>query len=266
MALSMQSTANERGIGGSPSLRSMAHKSGRDTSPVSARRTLEKFTPSEHGFNFPNSFDHLPDLPDLPNDLDSTLESTQLPRSYGLCGGMSLAARDFFLYNRPIPSTTNIPNSGDLFDYFWQRQLATFQPNNNYRLLRRFLHFYAPTTFTRELSVGELRDIKNILDTGLPVVMGLVYYRAGSGNIWENHQVLAWDYSHTGGKTIVQVYDPNEDNADNITVHAQVKTGHGLRPNKDWVDAKQCKGSSKMNDVIGIICMDVPSQEPPRGL
>jgi len=245
----------------------MARRSGRDTTPGSVRRTLEPFKPSDYGFEFVNSFHQLPNLPDLPGNIDNGIEAINV--GYGLCGGMALAARDFFLYNRTIPANTQTPQSGPLFNCLWHRQLDTFDRASGYKLLRRFVHFYLPTTYTRELSVDEVRKMKRELDRGLPVVIGLVYVRAGRGNIWDNHQVLAYDYQEPGGnKTVISVYDPNEPDANNIEVHAEIEEGHGfLRPNQDWMkDAAQYQGSNKMEDIVGLILMDVPPQEPPRNL
>ena len=231
------------------------------------RRTLESFTSSDHGFGFRNSFNQLPNLPDLPGNIDNRIEAINV--GYGLCGGMALAARDFFLCNRAIPTDTQPPQSGPLFNYLWQRLMDTFDRADGYKLLRRFVHFYLPTTYTRELSVGEVRDVKKELDRGLPVVMGLVYVRLGQGNIWDNHQVLAYDYREPRrNKTIFSVYDPNEPNANNVKVHTEIKEGHGfLRPNQDWMkEAARYQGSNKKEDIVGVILMDVPSQVPPRNL
>ncbi|MFB6147220.1 MAG: hypothetical protein ABEJ08_05980, partial [Halobacteriaceae archaeon] len=119
---------------------------------------MAEFHPSYHGFSFTTYFTRLPSLPDLPQDIDSEIEDMNV--EYGLCGGMALAARDFYLDDRPIPARESPPDSGPLFDYLWQRQLDTFDRDNTYQYLRKFVQFYLPTTFTRARSVDELSSLK----------------------------------------------------------------------------------------------------------
>lgn len=226
-----------------------------------------EFKPSNHGFEFINSFNQLPDLPNLPGNLDRKIENINV--NYGLCGGMSLAARDFYLNRRPIPSTGSAtPQSGALFDYLWQRQLDTFDPDHGWGYLAKFLKFYLPTTFTRAKSVSEFRSVIDALDAGQPTVLGLVYVRAGNGNLWDNHQVLAYDYDTSGGETRIKVYDPNCPNDDNVEVRVELKR-QGIfdpAPGNKKIDAAQYNGSRRTNNVIGLIHMDVESQAPPENL
>src|SRR5204863_294830 len=52
-----------------------------------------------------------------------------LPREYGLCGGMSLAAADFYLANKPVPDFTKPPAQGTpLYEYMYQRQADSMGP------------------------------------------------------------------------------------------------------------------------------------------
>lgn len=225
------------------------------------------FKPSKHGFEFTNSFNQLPDLPNLPANLDRKIENINV--NYGLCGGMALAARDFFLNRRPIPSTgSTTPQSGALFDYLWQRQIDTFDPDHGWGYLAKFLKFYLPTTFTRAKSVSEFRSVIDALDAGQPTVLGLVYVRAGNGNLWDNHQVLAYDHTTSGGETRIKVYDPNCPQDDDIEVRVELK-GQGIfdpAPGNKKIDAAQYDGSGRMSNVIGLIHMDVESQVPPANL
>ncbi|ELZ79081.1 hypothetical protein C455_09358 [Haloferax larsenii JCM 13917] len=239
------------------------------------RRSVSEFHPSCHGFEFVNSFNELPDLPTLPGNLDDKIEN--IDARYGLCGGMALAALDFFLYDRQVPDTADdeTPQSGPLFEYLWKRQMDTFDHEHTYRHLRKFVQFYLPTTFTRARSVEELRSLKRALDDGDPTVLGLVYVRAGDGNIWNNHQVLAYDYIETGDTTRIHVYDPNCPGDNNIEVRVKVKD-QGVfdpRPDDEYIEGAQYRGGNKMSrdgigtlNIIGLIHMDVPAQRPPHNL
>ena len=230
------------------------------------RRSSDTFRPDCHGFMFPNRFTQLPDLPDLPQDIDSQIED--FDQGYGLCGGMVLAARDFFLNDRPIPDVGHPPGSGALFDYLWERQIDSFDRSNAYQYLAKFVNFYLPSTFTRAKSVDELKSVKHALDGGPPQILGLVYMRAGSGNIWENHQVLAIDYTESGDTTTLSVYDPNYPDANNIEIRVNLKD-QGIfdpAPGDSKIDAEQYQDGTKLHDVIGVIHMDVVSQAPPPNL
>ena len=236
------------------------------------RRPLTEFHPSQHGFAFTNDFEQLPDLPNLPGNIDNRIGNISV--DYGLCGGMVLAARDFFVHDRDIPSDNTPPDSGPLFDYLWERQIDTFDRSNGYRYLAKFVDFYLPTTYTRTKSVSEFRSVKRALDSGKYPVVGLVYVRAGSGNIWNNHQVLALDYVETGGETRIRVYDPNRPGDNEVELRVELKSqGDIFAPGDEKIDAAEYSDGSKLHrddvgalDVIGIIHMDVPSQDPPRGL
>ncbi|MFB6200489.1 MAG: hypothetical protein ABEI98_00575, partial [Halorhabdus sp.] len=124
------------------------------------------------------------------------------------------------------------------------------------------------TTFTRARSVDELSSLKQSLDRGRPSVLGLVYVRAGDGNLWDNHQVLAFDYTESGDTTRINVYDPNCPGENNIEVRVTVKdqAWSNPAPGDEKIDAEQYRGASQMENVIGVIHMDVSSQTPPQNL
>jgi hypothetical protein len=206
----------------------------------------------------------LPDLPNLPRDIERHVGD--IAPSYGLCGGMALAARDFFLNDRPIPTVADgPPQSGPLFDYLWQRLLDTFGQGRGWRYLRKFVNFYLPSTFTRARSVSELRSLKDELDFGRPAVLGLIHFRAGGGNPWDNHQVLAFDYKEEGNTTYIHVYDPNHPNKNDVVVRVELKEQAWPLSGK-YIDGGLYKGSQRLKDVIGLVHVDVPSQNPPPGL
>src|SRR5215213_9821793 len=93
------------------------------TGQLSAQQRRLDFVPSRHGFHFPNCF-----------------RSNGPINTAGLCGGMVLAAFNYFRYRIPIPSHTredidmqvsynlSSKTSGaePLIDYIFQSQIATF--------------------------------------------------------------------------------------------------------------------------------------------
>jgi hypothetical protein len=221
------------------------------------------FSPFEHGFDFVNDFDELPAMQDLPASIETVL-GRDIDTRYGLCGGMALAAKDFFMHGRGIPDDTEAPQSGPLFDYLWARQVASF--GSDYEYLLKFLQFYSPTTNTRKKSVHELHSVIGEHDAGRPAVLGLVYHRAGSGQLWDNHQVLALRHTRRRGATVLDIYDPNHPNC-RLQVVAHIKTRRSLfGRNVQWVDAVQLYHRDRRQEVIGLIHMDVAAREPPTGL
>jgi hypothetical protein len=177
------------------------------------------FQPTLHGFNFRNSFSGYPipvDIPHLPPPSEN----------YGLCGGMSAAACDFFAADRPIPESQSVPAKGTrLYDYLYQRQLATLGESGAYIL--RFLAWMAlpddNVHGVRGLTYrDELPAIRGELDQDRPAVIGLVYVSSKeSMRVWENHQVVAYavtEPSNPDTSFALRIYDPNLPNRDDITI------------------------------------------------
>jgi hypothetical protein len=196
------------------------------------------------------------------------IDLEQIGASYGLCGGMALAAKDFFMNDREIPSVDQPPQSGPLFDYLWERLLDTFDHASGWDDFRKFINFYLPSTFTRARSVSEFRRVKDALDTGRPVVVGLVYVRAGDGGPWDNHQVLAYDYTESGGTTYINIYDPNNPGRNDVVVRVKLEEQAWTdpAPGDTRINAEQRQGTNKVHNVIGMIYADKPAQNPPQGL
>ncbi|MFN0130921.1 MAG: hypothetical protein ACKVW3_00060 [Phycisphaerales bacterium] len=84
--------------------------------------SLAEFRPSLHGFRFVNSFTGSP----LPFGLGKAEKSLNVPNRFGLCGGMSFAAADFFLAARPRPDARQPPTQGDpLYNFLYGRQVVS---------------------------------------------------------------------------------------------------------------------------------------------
>src|SRR5436305_4324314 len=96
------------------------------------------FIPAQHGWHFRN---------DISTDIAAVI------RTYGLCGGMSLSALNYYRHGLPIPSLRwedipafgkvntvngemiNVPTSNPglahpVFDFIFHSQLATFESKN----------------------------------------------------------------------------------------------------------------------------------------
>ncbi len=191
--------------------------------------------PSRHGFKFPNSFSIT--IP-LPSPLPS------ISGSFGLCGGMSSAALDYFLSCIPIPSTTTIPTSGTpLFNYLLRRQLDSLG-SPTFGMVSKFLTWtnlpdtrpsgalpllVPGTAFVpglQELTVPEFRATVSSIAAGSPVVLGLIYVGPAAVSIWHNHQVLAYGTSIVSPSvTNIRIYDPNDPGNDGVIIRCEVLAG-----------------------------------------
>lgn len=178
------------------------------------------FLPSLHGFGFVNSFSGLP-LPFSTSALPGI--STILSRSkscYGLCGGMSSAAWDFFIAGRTIPSIITVPETGSpLHRYLYQRQIDT------YGFLGKSIGKFAKWMALSDSKVqkrtdDELQQICDRLDNYQAVILGIVYVSlVDTLAIWLNHQVLAYGYAEKSPKTLnINIYDPNFPGRDDVII------------------------------------------------
>ena len=195
------------------------------------------FDPRIHGFHFLNSFTGriLIDIPLIgTRDLG--------PTSYGLCGGMSYAALDNFIYGGQIPSDRSPPVSDTpLRSYIYGRQHDSLVSDDAW-LVRRFIEWVAyPDTTSLGITGLDVRshreflyNIQPQLAAGHPVTLGLVKARPEDvlsledNALVKNHQVLAIGYElhHdpvNGTHWDIRIYDPNfPDRIERMHTHSNV--------------------------------------------
>lgn len=205
--------------------------------------SASEFRPSLHGFKFVNSFTGSP----LPRSLRGVGESLNVktPGTFGLCGGMSAAAADFFLAGVPVPSLSKPPRDGALHDYIFDRQADSLGPG--YALATKFaawmmLDDESPDG-TRRRTLDEFGGIRGRLSAGELCTIGLVFGRVastpggksagGPDLLWENHQVLAYGVepvaatdAETGARHAptwrIRIYDPNYPGRDDVVIRASL--------------------------------------------
>lgn len=246
------------------------------TSPLGAYQTVFtlpevlplKVKPSVIGFKFINNFTGVP----LPFSIPMLPGVTNIPPAYGLCGGMSSAAYDFFLSGRSVPANTDTPRTGtNLQRYLFKRSVDTFGPLGS--ALVKVAQFTAlPDTGpngTQKQSYDQFQGIKKSLDSSQAVVMALVYKSASTPaellqTIWGNHQVLALEYqANFNGSTDIQIYDPNLPLRDDVIIHLDPVTVDSGLPG---VACTQMVGGQPYLNVRGILAMNYNAVEPPPGL
>lgn len=200
----------------------------RATAPASgveatAMRSFAEFRPSQHGFRFRNAFSGSP----LPKELNGLGLSLLAPSRYGLCGGMSFCAADYFAARRPIPSAEAIPAHGSaLYERLYARQVESFDGMSAPLMFADWMARPDDGPLgTRRLTLGTLPGIVAELELGRPVILGLVLTSAAKHEpLWENHQVLAYAARTRAGRggagavTELRVYDPNHPGNDEVVV------------------------------------------------
>ncbi|MEZ6232929.1 MAG: hypothetical protein R3B68_01955 [Phycisphaerales bacterium] len=252
-----------------------------DAAASNAAETLQRdadpFLPSRHGFRFVNSFHGSPLPPEI-RDAESGLmgwarqvAERHAPDRFGLCGGMSLLAADYYLAGIEPPADLDPPSQGTaLYEALYARQTQSLGPGMG--KVFDFAHWMTLPDTTPE-SVGsamptlrdrqdaadaealpdaqsqpqstssltrlELPAICQRLERGELVPLGLVLTRAGRGQLWNNHQVLAYRVTRGDDATPSHphLYDPNYPGDDDCVLQIEgVGVGSlGLEP--DGADA-----------------------------
>ncbi|MEK7486504.1 MAG: hypothetical protein AABZ60_19445, partial [Planctomycetota bacterium] len=218
------------------------------------------FLPSQHGFRFVNSFEGYP-IPSLPF-LETILKTYSTGNfHYGLCGGMSTAAYDFYLAQQLIPKETVPPKKGTpLYDYLFQRQSATFGQKAEF--IFKFVQWMTlPETTLQIRTFEELKEVVSRLAKGNASVLGLVYIKASESLVlWRNHQVLAYRYDRPNETEILlHIYDPNypQDNS----IYIEVKKTQ-IDPLHSGVTARQWIRGAFRKTIHGFFVMPYQSQIP----
>lgn len=277
--------------------RALAESTG--ATPTTPRgRSNSEFRVATHGFAFRNSFDGSP-LPASLREAKSGWEKTlkgvldknvELPRNFGLCGGMCLAAADFFHAGLAIPRVDAPPQAGTpLYEYLYQRQVESWGTASVYAL--KFLRWMrlpdAGADSPSERSVAEIKMIATKVSAGELVPVGLVLVRhaeAGArngGKPWENHQVLCWkvepraDGSARGGAVgggasggvDLHVYDPNYPKDEGVVVRVSNATSDGKKPAPDKpVTLARLTSKGKATVVRGVFAMPYERKDVPEGV
>lgn len=259
----------------------------------------EGFKPSKSGFGFRNIFSGSP-LPAALRGAGAVKSLAQgvgaglgLPHEYGLCGGMSLAAADFYLSNKPVPDLTKPPQQGTaLYEYLYKRQADSMGPLG-VMALKFWSWMKLPDHSdtgdnTQNLTAQELPGIIAKLKARQLVPIGLVLTREGEGRLWENHQILGYGIKE-GEHGIIDllVYDPNFPRDDNVVIRltpaaqAQQSADKPAEPkppapardtersSKDPLPEYLCQrvsGKGLTKKVRGLFAMPYEPKTPPEGL
>lgn len=218
------------------------------------------FQPSTHGFRFVNSFPgfFLPfSIPFFPESQSNSV--------YGLCGGMSAAALDFFFFNLPVPPRTQVPPTGSpLHQYLYQRQLDSFGRFGE--VIRRFIEWMGlpdeGEKGTLKRTLDEFEKIRARLNHFTPVPLGIQYVKwRDTHQVWQNHQVLALRYERPAtGQIRLYIYDPNYPGRDDVFIEAhKIDVGQG----KEGLRCFQRVGNERTIPLYGFFALKYQPLLPP---
>lgn len=157
------------------------------------------FVPAKHGFHFTNLF---------VNNVAPGITT------YGLCGGMALAAARYWMNGVPVPthvasdfpdgSPAGVPPPGStLHGYIYGCQMESFGPLGVVSAANWVTMPWITLRNQFDWSVAEFSSVRQSIDAGVPVVVGL--RRVVGGPM--GHQVLAYGYDESDLR--VFVYDSN---------------------------------------------------------
>lgn len=123
--------------------------------------------------------------------------------SFGLCGGMALAAAE--RWPRQVGLPTAELRQANVRLLLWRRQARTLRASG-----ATFVRYWLATRLRRNDFGEALRrewiGIREQIDAGRPVVLGLV---GDAPDPFSQHQVLAYGYAGADDRGTVFVYDPN---------------------------------------------------------
>ena len=193
-----------------------------------SRVAVTPYLPGEQGFHFSNTRwgdEHITSIT-LPDPFGDILIGNA---SWGLCGGMSFASRDYFEAGQWAPAqTANPPGEGDpLFDYIVQRLGQSLNVGD----AADFVKYADPLYPDTDSIFGDGRawvmahvawpGIRDVIDAGHPCPIGLVIGKLpdvkGLG-----HQVCAYAYQLAGQVLTLWVYDPNSPGNDDVTLQLDI--------------------------------------------
>ena len=163
------------------------------------------FDPQQHGFRFANYFSFSLDF-DLP--LVPPIDLGEI--IFGLCGGMSFAALDYFHAGIPIPTMDTQPEPGTpLHSYLLRRQIGSLtKPAVPLRILEWMLR--EDGDIARQTARREFPKVRRRIAKGNPAVL-LLLRAGGVSDPTQNHQVVVtgYDLDEGTGQLTLFLYDPN---------------------------------------------------------
>jgi hypothetical protein len=227
------------------------------------------FLPSANGFRFPNFFSGIR----LPFTVPFLPEKHEITGPYGLCGGMSAAACDYFLSGRAAPLVNEVPRAGTrLYRYLFRRAMDSFAMGASIIKFARWMTLPddGPTGAWR-LTLPEYEKLRAALEKhklapiGLVITAGKTLQEIGQ-LVWSNHQILAYGYTdNADGSVDIHVYDPNSPACDDAFIHiTRVVVGTGPDGPLEGIRCQPVRVAISPLQVRGFFLMPYTPAQPPE--
>lgn len=202
------------------------------------------FKPKDHAFRFANRF---------VNKLLTFKRFGFWGKTYeiateGRCGGMAFAALDYYFENITVPDFTAKdfpdsdvpPDTHPLAKYIYSRQIdSMIKGRRGAKDGWKFLRWTQQSTETliKKTIDNEIPKVKQSIDKGKPVVLGLVK-ATQKRDIGNNHQVVCFAYNdHPSGHTDLYIYDPNHPPGSTHYPSGEVLLSRRIRPEVNIPDS-----------------------------
>lgn len=176
-------------------------------------RVQPAFRPSRHAFAFANTWPPVPAVVVRTPAGQIGLGNAER----GLCGGMVLAALDYWRAGQPPPAGQPAPGS-PLFRFLVRRLIESW------RLPAGVARYYrGMVSSDRALAAATIGTqwprARALLDAGQPAALGVITVASASPFLLGRcHQVLAYGYAVRGGEVTLAVYDPNSGPDDGVAI------------------------------------------------
>jgi hypothetical protein len=213
------------------------------------KQIITDFTAQSDGFRFVNSFAFSREfkLPFLAHPIDLG------HLAYGLCGGMSFAALDYFNAGNPVPKQGVVPNAGTaLYQYLMNRQIDSLSlPVVPLKIIEWMLR---PDPEVGSLTAQrEFPKLRRRLDGNTPAVLALVRAQ-GIADPTQNHQVVArgYDFDETTKQVTIYLYDPNHPGQEPTLTMNFARPSQGINPTQ-----------STGEPLRGFFVLDYDPRKPP---
>lgn len=233
------------------------------------------FLPSKNGFGFHNYFPPI----SLPFTLPGLPKLKRITGYYGLCGGMSSAACDYFLAGRHVPERDEPPTPRtSLYRFLFRRAMDSFRMGES---ILRFAQWMAldqeGANGLSRLTLVEFDRLREALTQHQLVPLGLVISQGKdlktiARDVWLNHQVLAYGcVENADGSVDIRVYDPNTPRNDDVYIRVRRVLPEETSPDAQalGLDGVRCEPVNLRihpMQVRGFFLMPYEPAEPPKNL
>ena len=195
--------------------------------------------------------------------------TSAVPQTYGLCGGMSFAALDYYEAKLALPRgngpmdwpTRTTPGGAILRTYLWKRLIDSLELNAAKVLVWMVALYVLPawwpfsggSAWLLRESKKEWKLLKEHIDAGQPWPIALI---GTTKNPCDNHQVLAYGYEDPGdGTGRIYVYDMN-------CPDAERKIKIDMR-GRALLAVEDCASTTR-GPLQGFFCEDYKPAQPPQ--